>query len=1120
MSIRVALTHATRYRYDRPVVLAPHVVRLRPAPHCRTVIPSYSLRVKPTEHYLNWQQDPFGNYQARLAFPKSAREFSVEVDLVADMSTINPFDFFVEEYAEAYPFSYEEALAGELAPYRELAPIGPRVGALVDELATKVARPGRRNVDVLVDVNREVSNRLRYDIRMEPGVFAPEETMVRGHGSCRDFAWLEVAILRRLGYAARFVSGYSIQLKADVAALDGPSGVIEDVADLHAWTEVYMPGAGWIGLDPTSGLLAGEGHIPLACTALPSTAAPISGSYSWAGDAAADHIDEEFTFEMRVRRIDETPRVTQPYRDDQWAAIDALGRQVDRDLERLDVRLTMGGEPTFVSIDDRDGAEWNTAALGPGKRAAADRLLRRLRARFAPGGVLHHGQGKWYPGEPLPRWAFGCYFRRDGEPIWREPGLFAKEIPTRAADDAAAAGFIRDVARRLAVAEDAVMSAYEDVYYYLWRERRLPPNVDVLDNRLDDKIERARLARVFGAGLGEVAGYVLPLRVANQGSPGASVDKVAWETGTWSLRDDKLFLIPGDSPLGFRLPLDSLPWETEEARSWIYERDPLLARPPLTMVVPQVQGVRATNGVGRANGTANASVPVPLPDGVVRTALCAEVREGILHLFLPPVGFLEEYLALIAAIEDVARDRDQPIRFEGYPPPPDHRLERLSVTPDPGVIEVNVHPARSWDELRDMTAALYDEARFCRLGTEKFALDGRHTGTGGGNHFVLGGATPADSPFLRRPDLLRSLVGYFVNHPSLSYLFSGLFVGPTSQAPRMDEARQDTIHELEIAFSEVPTEGVAPPWLVDRIFRHLLVDVTGNTHRTELCIDKLYSPDSASGRQGLVELRAFEMPPHQRMSLAQQLVVRAMIGWMWRAPYKRKLVRWGTGLVDRFTLPHFVAQDFDDVLTDLRGAGYPFAREWFQAHHDFRFPLLGSIAAKGLSVDLRQAIEPWHVLGEEQAPGATARYVDSSVERVEVKVRGMVDSRHVIACGGRRLPLHPTGTPGEFVAGVRFRAWKPPSALHPTVGIHAPLVFDVIDTWNGRSVAGCTYHVFDPSGRAHETAPVNALEAEGRRLARFFPFGHTPGPMEAPPEESNPDFPFTLDLRRPGPRTG
>jgi uncharacterized protein (DUF2126 family)/transglutaminase-like putative cysteine protease len=1089
--------------------LQPHVVRLRPAPHCRTVIPAYSLRVNPSEHFLNWQQDPFGNHQARLAFPREARELVVEVDLVAEMVAVNPFDFFVEDYAEKFPFQYEPSLARELAPYCEILPPGAQLTALLAEVRQRFVVPGRRNVDILVDINREVQQRLHYDIRMEPGVFTPEETLTRGHGSCRDFAWLEVQLFRLLGFAARFVSGYSIQLKADVKAIDGPSGVTEDVADLHAWTEVYLPGAGWIGFDATSGLLAGEGHIPLACTAVPSTAAPITGSYSWNSESDADQIDEAFTFEMRVRRIEEQPRVTKPYREDQWTAIDAVGRQVDRDLARLDVRLTMGGEPTFVSIDDRDAAEWNTAALGPTKRGLADRLLRRLRTRFSPGGILHHGQGKWYPGEPLPRWAFSCYFRADGEPVWHEPGLFAPEKPARITDRSASEGFIRALAERLGVAPEFAQPAFEDAYYYLWRERRLPQNVDVLQSRLDDPIERARLARVFGAGLAETVGHVLPLRAHFSGD-----GPVTWESGPWLLRGDRLYLQPGDSPIGFRLPIDSLPWEPEDARAWVYERDPLMERPPLPKVLRQAPRGHGGNGVP---GIPNAGVSPDHPGSIVRSAICVEVRDGILHVFMPPLGFLEEYLTLATAIEDVARDRDQQLRLEGYHPPSDHRIARLSVTPDPGVIEVNVHPTATWTDLSEMTTALYEEAALCRLGTEKFMLDGRHSGTGGGNHVVLGGARPSDSPFLRRPDMLRSFAGYFLNHPSLSYLFSGLFVGPTSQAPRIDEARQDSVHELELAFSEVPNEGLAPPWLVDRIFRNLFVDVTGNTHRTELCIDKLYSPDSASGRQGLVELRAFEMPPHPRMSLTQQLVLRAMTAWFWRSPYRKKPVRWGTGLVDRFSLPHFVAEDFDDVLDDLRRAGYPFQSEWFQPHHEFRFPVIGSIAAQGLDVTLRTAIEPWHVLGEEQAIGGTARYVDSSLERLEVKVRGLVDSRHVIACRGRRLPLHPTGTPGEFVAGVRYRAWQPPSALHPTIGIHAPLVFDVIDTWNGRAIAGCTYHVSDPGGRAHERMPTNALEAEGRRIARFFPFGHTPGPVEAPPEERNHDFPLTLDLRRPPP---
>jgi uncharacterized protein (DUF2126 family)/transglutaminase-like putative cysteine protease len=1102
MAIRVALTHTSRYRYDREVTLQPHLVRLRPAPHSRTPIVSYSIVVTPETHFLNWQQDPFGNYQARLAFPKPARELTVVVDLVADMIAINPFDFFIEEAAEKYPFRYDAELARELAPYTVNSPPDPRFGAFIEEVHGRHARAGRRNIDVLVDINRDISKRLRYDLRMEPGVFTPEETLTRGHGSCRDFAWLQVELLRRLGYAARFVSGYSIQLKPDVKPLDGgPAGVSEDVADLHAWTEVYLPGAGWIGLDATSGLLAGEGHIPLAATAWPSTAAAISGSFVFEPRAEDDSVAEEATFAMKVARIAEEARVTKPYRDDQWAAIDALGARVDGDLQRYDVRLTMGGEPTFVSIDDRDAPEWNTAALGEGKRKLADKLVRRLRARFAPGGLLHHGQGKWYPGEPLPRWAYSCYFRKDGEAIWSDPALFAEENPARPADATAAHGFVTALAHRLGLADEAAQATYEDIFYYLWRERRLPVNVNVLESRLDDPIERARLARVFGAGLGSVAGYVLPLRARTFD------DLVLWETGKWSVREGHLFLLPGDSPMGFRLPLDGLPWESEGARQTIHERDPLEARRPLGATIRR--GPRPV---------APPAVPaLPLPSGIVRTALCVEPRGGMLHIFMPPLDYAEEYLALVTAVEDVAGARAQPVRIEGYHPPGDHRIDRLSVTPDPGVIEVNVHPTRTWTDLADMTTALYEEARLCRLGTEKFMLDGRHTGTGGGNHVVLGGPTPGDSPFLRRPDLLRSLTGYFLNHPSLSYLFSGLFVGPTSQAPRLDEARQDSVHELELAFGEIPPEGRTPPWLVDRIFRNLLVDVTGNTHRTEICIDKLYSPDSASGRQGLVELRAFEMPPHAQMSLTQQLLLRAMTSWFWRAPYARRPVRWGTGLVDRFTLPHFVTQDFEDVLDDLRGAGYPFATDWFRAHHDFRFPLAGSVAVDGVALELRTAIEPWHVLGEEPGAGGTARYVDSSVERLEVKASGLIDTRHVIACNGRRVPLHPTGSPGEAVAGLRYRAWQPPSALHPTIGIHAPLVFDVIDTWTGRAIGGCTYHVSHPGGLAHERLPTNALEAEGRRIARFLPFGHTPGPQEPPPEEHNPDFPLTLDLRRPPP---
>jgi uncharacterized protein (DUF2126 family)/transglutaminase-like putative cysteine protease len=1103
MSIHVALHHRTTYRYDRSVNLGPQSIRLRPAPHCRSRILSYSLKVLPSPHFLNWQQDPQSNYVARLVFPERTTELSIEVDLVAEMTAVNPFDFFLEPHAEQWPFEYEAVLAEDLAPYRRTLPATP----LLDAFVAAISRERRATNDFLVDINRRVFEHIAYGVRLEAGLQTPEETLAKRAGSCRDSGWLLVQVLRRLGFAARFASGYLVQLTADEKPLEGPAGPTSDFVDLHAWCEVYLPGAGWIGLDPTSGLLAGEGHLPLACTAEPALAAPVSG--------LVDACETTFEHAMTVTRVMETPRVTKPYADAQWDAIVALGRKVDSDLEAGDVRLTMGGEPTFVAVDDLDAEEWNTAALGENKKRLAVELHRRLRERYAPKGLVHFGQGKWYPGEPLPRWSLNLYWRNDGEPLWNDPSLVADESAPSGADAAVAGRFLRGVAEQLGLDPTCVFPVFEDVYHSLWRERRLPVNVDPLDARLDDPLERDRLRKIFEAGLDAVAGHALP--IARTATP-----ERRWRTGPWHFRGGHCFLVPGDSPIGLRLPLDAKPWLAPEDREPVVVPDPAHATAPLP--------TRADLERERASAvTESADTRVPAKGEsatwVTRSAMCAEPRGGVLYVFMPPAETLDDYVAMVAAVEATAMALRVPVLLEGYTPPRDARLVQLSVTPDPGVIEVNIQPATSWDELVDHTTHLYEVARLSRLGAEKFTVDGRHVGTGGGNHMVLGGRTPADSPFLRRPDLLRSLLAYFHQHPSLSYLFSGQFIGPTSQAPRIDEARNDSVFELELAFREVTKktrEGekdeVPPPWLVDRLFRDLLVDVTGNTHRSEFCIDKLFSPDGPAGRLGLLELRSFEMPPHARMSLTQQLLLRALVARFWKKPYApERLARWGTELHDRFMLPFFVEQDFDDVLADLRSDGYALETSWFSPHFEFRFPSYGDFSARGVDVELRCALEPWHVMGEDGTAGGTARYVDSSLERIQVKVSGMAPERFTLTCNGHALPLHATGTNGVSVAGVRFRAWQPPRCLHPHIPVHAPLTFDLVDTWSGRSLGGCEYHVTHPGGRAHDTRPVNAREAEGRRRARFSRTGHTPGTMAGvtvSPPLPNVDFPFTLDLRR------
>ena len=1088
MAIQVALEHRTTYRYDQLVQLGPQTVRLRPAPHCRTPILSYSLKVEPDDHFVNWQQDPFGNHLARFVFPEPTRLFDVRVDLVADMTTINPFDFFLEEDAEEWPVPYDKQTAKDLTPYRKKDAGGEAFDAFVTR-AKKEARKGRRTTDVLVALNQMVQHEVGYTVRMEPGVQTAEETLERQIGSCRDSGWLLVQVFRHLGLAARFASGYLVQLKSDQESLDGPDGPEADFTDLHAWCEVFVPGAGWIGLDPTSGLFAGEGHIPLACTPSPSSAAPISGTLKTLSGSATN---TDFSHVNRVTRFHEDPRVTLPYTPGQWRRIDALGKEVDKRLKRADVRLTMGGEPTFVSVDDRESAEWKTAADGGHKRDLAWDLTQRLAQRWTKGnGLVQHAQGKWYPGEPLPRWQFNLWWRDDKVALWSDPKLLAApwEDGDATIDDARAVAAA--IARGLGIeADDHLVPAFED---------RLAEHVEVAKQPYGDPPDESDETLLELDESGDPVGFVLPVRHDHEG----------WVTTSWEFRRGRLNLIPGDSPIGLRLPLHSLSWTpppTEPERSTMDERGPLPKR------LRRGRKIKPAKVAETADGSLS--------------SVAIELRGGQVRVFLPPLTHLEDALELVQVVEEAVAACNRPVVLEGYPLPGDHRIKMVSVAPDPGVIEVNLQPFATWEEGRRITRELYEEARRARLSTETFDLDGLHTGTGGGNHITLGGSSPKDSPFLRRPSLLRSMLAYWQHHPSLSYLFSARFIGPTSQFPRVDEGRNDRLHHLDIAFAEVdrldggPKGGDLRPWQVDRLFRNLLTDLTGNTHRAEFCIDKLFSPDSERGRMGLLELRGFEMPPHEQMAMVQLLLVRALVLRNWKDPYRESPIRWGTMLHDRFLLPHFCEADLRDVCRDLADHDLDVDPAWFGPFLEFRFPRIGTTVIDGVTMELRAGVEPWDVLGEEATGTGTARFVDSSMERLQVKVQGVVPDRHLVTVNGRAVPLHESGEPGVQVAGVRYRAWAPPSGLHPTIGVHAPLTFDVVDRFAGRSLGGATWHVSHPGGRAYEVFPVNAVEAESRRMSRFEPHGHTPGDLDvdelvASLATRQPEHPVTLDLRLP-----
>lgn len=1135
--MRLLLQHHSRYTYPRPATLGPHLVRLRPANHAKAKIEAYSLRVDP-ELPLYWQQDPYGNHVARIT-PRAgqrAAHLEVVVEVAVDIRPVNPFDFFVDPRCERAPFSYPVEFTRDLLPFLDASEPSVRGGERLRVFLDSLPREGD-TVPLVVEMNRRVNQAIRYVIREEAGIWTPEQTLAEGRGSCRDSAVLLIAALRSRGLAARFVSGYLVQLTDEGMIPDAPRGVGRDVVDLHAWAEVYLPGAGWIGLDATSGLLCGEGHIPLACTACPALAAPVDGT----SDVAAS----EVSFSMTVGRLGHEPRPTRPYEEEVWEELLEAGARADMRLTGEGLSLTMGGEPTFNARDHADGPEWKDAALGGTKWACGLRLSRELRERLLPGGAIIRRSGKHYPGESLPRWALEIVGRTDGAPVWRDlheavagaesvagtgadsgSGTGAESVAGAGAgtgsgtgaESGAGAGDARRVAcaiaRRLGL-DAYVEPAFEDPWRFLQEEASLPIDVDPLRADLSDPEDRRRLSRVLERGLGREAGFVLPL----------ARDGGAWVSERWRFRRGHLFLVPGDSPIGLRLPLRSLPAAEAPppAEEEVIPPDPRRADPQAAREQLR-EDVEVAKGGARERGAPHgqpAQAPRPKPPlsgragGPVRTALCVEAREGGVFVFLPPLAAAEDFFDLLEAIDSVRHETGADVLLEGYAPGSGGMVRKIVVAPDPGVLEVNVPPTARVRDYAALMETVFDAALRAGLHCEKYLLDGRQAGSGGGHHLTLGGPAPLRSPFIRRPDLLASLLTFAQHHPSLSYMFTGLFVGPTSQAPRVDEARLDSLYELEIALERAfERKGDEPPWLSDLLFRHLLVDVSGNTHRTEICIDKLFDPQTAQGRQGIVELRAFEMPPHVRMAVAQMVLVRALVAAFAEAPYRGKLVRWGQSLHDRFLLPHYLWRDFEDVLAFLSGRGLGLPAAAYRPFIELRCPVVGTMQAGDVTVEVRNAIEPWHVLGEELTAAGTSRFVDSSMERIEVRAKGLVAERFSVLVNGHALPLRPTGTAGEAVGGVRFRAWAPPHSLQPHLGIHHPIRIDVVDTWARRSIGGCAYHVWHPEGRAFDAAPLTRFEAAARLAQRFTIEGPSPWPVRAVQAEAHADAPCTLDLRR------
>jgi len=1099
---RVAITHRIEQRFERQLRLSTHWLRLRPAPQTRARVSAYSLVVHAQPHFLNWVRDPFENHLARLDLPEPIAALGIEVELIAELEPINPFDFLSEPYAGQHPFEYPAQLQKELAPYLQVAAPGPKLRAWLAALDRSASSTTER-LDHVNGKIHETHALMPANVAHVAGPVDPELLLARGLGSCWDLAWLLTLSLRHLGLAARFACGYRVVLADAVTGLDSLS--------VHAWAEAYIPGAGWIGLDPAAGLFTAETYFPLACAPDPMRALPMVGSREV---GAGTHVET-----LQVRRL-LPARDAWPYSDTQWLDIQALGRHVEIDLARQRLKPTLGVSLSFVASAAAGAPEWNTAALGPDKRRAAEALLERLQQRAGAGAVPHLGQGEWYAGDALPRWRLGCYFRADGQPVWRNPEWQGwGRTREFSLDDACT--FASALARALGVDARHVVAAHEDVLHELWRAPTGPRDLPAA-TELRDPLRRRALADRLSRGWREATGYVLPIRWDHGNE--------RWSSGAWVFRRGRLYLMPGHSPLGYRLPLDSLIADAENAFEAQLERCQFEELAPLAEFHGEVSArLGAKPGGGGEPAIESSAGDRPAP----RTALCVETRAGQLFVFLPPVAYLEHYLQLVAAVEAVAEATKLPAIVEGYEPPEDHRLRRLVLEPDAGVLRVMLPQVQSWQAQLSLLRAAYEAARELGLSAERVMTDGRRLPSGGGGRLTLGGASPADSPFLTRPEILRALIAYWQRHPCLSYFFAGRIIGAGGAAPRPDEGRDEALYELSIALERLPLGENTVLWRADRLLRHLLADPAGDLKRAEIRVDQLYAPERASLRLGRILIGSFETAPEERIAALQSLLVLGLLGRFARSGDSGELIRWGAELHDRFMLPHILWTDLRAVIADLSSAGYPFQLEWFEPLMALRFAVLGAVQLGEITLELQTAHEPWPLLAEEVTGGGIARFIDTANERLQVKVWGMSPARYVLMCNDHRVPLQGTGVHGEYVAGVRYKVWNPVATLHPTLPAVDALVFDVVDTWTGRVIGGCSYfpgrpEVWGPSGSsAAVVAPSDVplgrqpppplpaaplpIPPQGRS-GRFLPHGSGLTSIVVPPLHHDPECPYLLDL--------